>query len=121
MRSYRSVGLSRSGTSPLPSPAVVAQTPAAPPVGSGQAGFCGSFVPVKYAGRVGAAAGASAFAGSALAAGGCACWAKDTPRHTSIQSPTAKDVYVYRPPRFIIPPLLLDSLAGVVIHNPLIL
>src|SRR5215471_6484351 len=109
MRSYRSDGFNWSGTSPLPSPAGVAQTPVAPPMGSGQAGFCGSFVAVKYAGRFGAAAGASAFAGSALTAGGCACWAQDTPTHTSIQSPIAKDVHVYRPPRFIIPPLLPDS------------
>src|SRR6516165_2888129 len=45
------------GTSPFPSPAGVAQTPAAPPVGSGQvAGFpVVSFAPEKYGGSVGAA------------------------------------------------------------------
>src|SRR4030095_3075842 len=102
MRSYRSVGLSCSGTSPLPSLAGVAQTPEAPPVGSGQAGFCGSFVAVKYLGRFGAA-------GASLAAGG-ACWANDTPTHTIIQSPTAKDANLYKPPpRAIVPPLVPDA------------
>src|SRR5438093_6002266 len=110
MRSYRSVGFNCSGTSPLPSLAGVAQTPEAPPVGSGQAGFCGSaFSALKYGGRFGASAGVSAFAGSAPAAGGCACWAKDTPTHTIIQSPTAKDANLYRPPRSISPPLLSDT------------
>jgi hypothetical protein len=48
MRSYRSPVVSAEGTSPLPSPAGVAQTPAAAPVGSGQvAGFPSVFAQVK--------------------------------------------------------------------------
>ncbi len=42
IRSYRSVVASFSGTSAVPSAAGVAQTPAAPPVGSGQEGLAGS-------------------------------------------------------------------------------
>src|SRR5882757_1037894 len=66
------------GTSPLPSPAGVAQTPVAAPVGSGHVGFAGSaFAPEKYPGSAGAAgaagsAGAASVAGSAGAASAAA-------------------------------------------------
>src|SRR6185369_11615912 len=60
-RSYTSVIESAPGTSPLASPAGVAHTPVAPPVGSGQVGFAGSaLVPVKYPGRCGGSAAAVA-------------------------------------------------------------
>src|SRR4030095_9196559 len=94
MRSYRSVGLSCSGTSPLPSLAGVAQTPEAPPVGSGQAGFCGSFVAVKYAGSSGASARG-----------------RGAPMHNIIPSTTAKDAKRYIPlPLSMFPPLLFAVL-----------
>ena len=50
-RSYTSPTDMPLGTSPLASPAGVAQTPLAPPAESGHAGLAGSFVAVKYAGR----------------------------------------------------------------------
>src|SRR5262245_50023331 len=79
--------------SPLASPAGVAHTPVAAPVGSGQAGFFGSsLVPVKYAGSFGAgacaAAGASAFAGSPGALASCA---NDVAvKNSKVPNPTAK-------------------------------
>src|SRR5262249_43645282 len=78
-RSYTSVTAREPGASPLPSPAGVAHTPAAPPVGSGQVGFAGSVLaPLKYAGSAGAsaepggAAAGAASAGAASAAGAVA-------------------------------------------------
>src|SRR5262245_12710007 len=56
IRSYRSVTPRLAGASPLPSPAGVAHTPAAPPVWSGQVGLAGSaFAPAKYDGSSSAA------------------------------------------------------------------
>src|SRR5574341_1002429 len=106
--------------SPLASPAGVAQTPDAPPVGSGHGGgFLGSsLVAVKYPGNfgagaaaaagapgaAGAAAGASAFAGSGAFASSAA---KDNPVNKIIHSPMAKDArIVLFLPRFIFPPPL---------------
>src|SRR5258706_15558541 len=71
MRSYTSCMDSLSGTSPLASPAGVAQTPEFAPVGSGQSGAFGSgLVVVKYGGSFGAGAAAAGVAGAAGGAGG---------------------------------------------------
>ena len=69
-RSKRSVELKLLGTSPLPSPAGVAQVPAALPLGSGHVGFFGSLLfPEKYGGRAGVAADAVGLGGGLGVAG----------------------------------------------------
>jgi hypothetical protein len=93
--------------SPLPSPAGVAHTPDALPVGSGHGGgfFGSSLVAVKYPGNfgagaaaagapgtAGAAAGASTFAGSGAFASSAAI---DHTVNGSITSPMAKDAKIY--------------------------
>src|SRR4249919_1542709 len=106
--------------SPLASPAGVAQTPVAPPVGSGHGGgFLGSsLVAVKYPGNfgagaaaagtpgaAGAAAGASPFAGSGAFASSAAI---DHAVNANIHSPMAKDAKIYlHLPRSIFPPLFI--------------
>src|SRR6266404_8537085 len=63
-----------SGISPLASPAGVAQTPDAPPVGSGHGGgfFGSSLVAVKYPGSFGAGAAAAGAAAGVSALGASA-------------------------------------------------
>src|SRR5262245_1789926 len=113
--------------SPLPSPAGVAHTPVAPPVGSGQGGgfFGSSLVAVKYVGNLGPGAaaagapGAAAEASDLAASPGLASCAKDKPTTISIQSPPAKDakIVLYFPRFIFLLPFSLGS--SLKLHLPL--
>src|SRR6266581_4664473 len=105
-----------SGISPLASPAGVAHTPDAAPVGSGHAGgfFGSSLVAVKYPGSfgagaaaAGAAAGASALGASTAGAGAFASSAaKEKLTAKLVPSSIARNANTHLVvPRFIIPPL----------------
>src|SRR5215831_17055173 len=92
MRSYRSAGFNWSGISPLASPAGVAHTPEAAPVGSGHAvGFFGSsLVAVKYVGNLGAGAAAARAFGAADALAGASVLGAPTAGAPSLVSSAAK-------------------------------